>query len=168
MPSFCQITAMGHLTKDPDYRHTSTGSAVCELSIAYNRKSRNGQDEVTYIKIVVWGKQADHCRQYLSKGSCIHVTGYLKQERRQDRNTGKSASEHKIIADQVVFIPAGNGQRRQNTTVDPQYGPDVDSAPPVTQSAGKPRFYGDTGDVSVDYDAAHDAGVAEEDQDIPF
>ena len=164
MPSFCHITAIGHLTKDPDYRHTLTGSAVCELSIAYSRKSRSGQDEVTYIKVIVWGKQADRCRQYISKGSCVHVTGYLKQERWQDRNSGRSASEHKIIADQVLFIPAGKSGVTKNTGVSPEYGPERQTQSNY-QSQTQPRFYGDPGAVSAT--SENDSQDSEE-QDIPF
>lgn len=165
MPSFCHITAMGHLTKDPDYRNTSHGSAVCELSIAYNRKSRSGQDEVTYIKVIVWGKQADHCRQYISKGSCVHVTGYLKQERWQDRNSGRSASEHKIIADQVLFISAGKSGAVKNTGVSPEYGPERQTQPNPTVERTTSILRRDPGAVSA---ASENDTQDSEEQDIPF
>lgn len=162
MPSFCSCTVMGHLTREPDYRHTPNGNAICELSVAFNRRGKSGQEEVSYLEVVVWGKNADNCRQYLSKGSCVHVTGYLKQERWQDNN-GTNRSKIRLISENILFMPSGKGGEaapRSTSTVSPEYGPPVrEQSAGVEMQQGRPRFYGDTGAVS----AAQDI-----DEDVPF
>ena len=153
---------MGYLTKDPDYRHTQAGSAVCELNVAFNRKGRNGQEDVTYMDVIVWGKTADNCRQYLSKGSCVHVSGYLRQERWQDSN-GNNRSKIKLIAENLLFMPSGKKDNVRHAGVSPEYGPERQSqtnAQPPRQS----RFYGDPGVVSGTSEVENQY----EDQDVPF
>lgn len=163
MPSFCYCAIMGHLTKDPDYRHTHAGSAVCELNVAFNRKGRNGQEEVTYMDVIVWGKTADNCKQYLYKGSCVHVTGYLKQERWQDNN-GNNRSKIKLVSENLIFMPSGKGvseTRNAEHVVSPEYGPERQEN---TQPPRRSRFYGDPGVVSEV--PASDSQY--EDQEVPF
>ena len=172
MPTFCQCVVMGHLTKEPDYRSTQSGSSVCELSVAFNRHGRNGQTETTYLKVSVWGKPADNCHKYLSKGSLVHVAGYLKQERWQDRN-GSNRSEIKLVAEQIQFMPSGRSRQQEDKSqeaeysgVNPEYGPERQQ-PTNNTAQHQPRFYGDTG---VSYQAPVAASVPADiqDEEVPF
>lgn len=138
MSDFCTIIAKGRLTREPDYRHTPAGSSVCELGMAWNRKGRNNQDEPVFVDVVAWGKLADACHNNLAKGSSILVRGYLAFERWQSRD-GKNCQKHKIIAEELVFMPSG---KKENSYSEPV------AQTPVAQEYAPPRrqaaFYGDT------------------------
>ena len=162
---------MGHLAKDPDYRSTQTGSSVCELTVAFDRHGKNGQRDTTFLKLSVWGKLADNCHKYLSKGSLVHAAGYLKQERWQDKN-GLNRSEIKLVAEQIQFMPSGKPshlQQRENQSegggIDPEYGPKYKEHVPAQQQAHKPRFYGDPG---ASYQPSASTVLELEGEEVPF
>ena len=98
---------MGNLTNDPELRYTPKGVSVSEFGLAVSRRFRQGEeskDEVCYINVVVFGKQAEHCGQYLTKGSGVIVDGRLNQ-RRWETTDGQKRSKHEVIAQNVTFMP---------------------------------------------------------------
>jgi len=118
MTSFNKVILMGNLTKDPRLSSIMSGSIVCEFSIALNRRyTVNGQEkeEVCFVDIVVWGKQADSCGKYLHKGSAVLVDGRLKTDSWEDKE-GNKRSRLRVAADRVQFIGSrseGNYNRAQ-------------------------------------------------------
>ena len=72
MANFNKVLLMGNLTRDPEVKYTPKGTAVCDLGIAINDsyKAQDGtiKETVTYVDVEVWGRQAETCKQYLSKG----------------------------------------------------------------------------------------------------
>ena len=94
MASLNKVFLLGNLTRDPDLRYTPSGSAVCEFGLAVSRRSANGadQDEVCFVDIVVWSKQAENCKQYLAKGSPALIEGRLQFDQWEDRNGGGQAA----------------------------------------------------------------------------
>lgn len=112
---FNKVILMGNLTRDPEVRYTPQGTSVCNFGIAINRKYKQGdelKEDVTFINIVVFGKQADSCGQYLNKGSSVLVEGRL-QERRWETEDGQKRSKHEVVAQQVRFL-----SKKQSTTSD--------------------------------------------------
>jgi single-strand DNA-binding protein len=110
---------MGNLTRDPEVRYTPNGSAVANFAIAVNRKYKQGEEtkeEVSYIDIVVFGKQAENCGQYLNKGDAALIEGRLQQRRWDDKDTGAKRSKVEVAAQSVTFMPkrqssgGGSGQ----------------------------------------------------------
>ena len=104
MASLNKVFLLGNLTRDPDLRYTPSGSAVCEFGIAVSRRfSANGaeQDEVCFVDIVVWSKQAENCKQYLSKGSPALIEGRLQFDQWEDRNGGGKRSRLRVLAERV-------------------------------------------------------------------
>lgn len=106
-------TAMvyGNLTRDPELKVLPSGVNICSMSIATNRnykdKDGNQRDEVEYHNVVVFGKQAENCGRYLTKGNAAFVDGRL-QTRSWDKD-GQKMYRTEIIADRVQFGPkAGN------------------------------------------------------------
>lgn len=97
MNSVCVI---GRITKDLELKETSKNS-VCNFSIAVNKKW-NGNDEVSYFDVVVWGKLASLLNQYCGKGSQIAVDGYLQQQRWE--SDGKKNSKVVIVANNIQFL----------------------------------------------------------------
>ncbi len=103
---FNKIILIGNLTRDPEVRYTPQGTSVCNFGIAVNRKYKQGdevKEEVTFINIVVFGKQADTCGQYLNKGRAVLVEGRL-QERRWETEDGQKRSKYEVVAQTVRFL----------------------------------------------------------------
>ena len=102
---------IGHLTRMPELRYTPNGTPVATLGVATSRKYRQGEElkeDVCYIDVVVFGKQAEHCGQYLIKGSGVIVDGRL-QQRRWETEDGQKRSKHEIVAQTVTFMPKRDG-----------------------------------------------------------
>ena len=107
MTSFNKVILLGNLTRDPEVRYTPNGIAVASFAIAVNRKYKQGEEtkeEVSYIDIVVFGKQAESCGQYISKGDSVLIDGRL-QQRRWETEDGQKRSKVEVVAQSVNFMP---------------------------------------------------------------
>jgi single-strand DNA-binding protein len=116
MASLNKVFIMGNLTREPELRHTPGGSAVCELGLAVNRKymsNNQEQEEVCFVDVVVWGKQAESCGRYLEKGAPALIEGRLQLDQWQDKTSGANRSKLRVVAERVQFMPRG-GERREN------------------------------------------------------
>lgn len=117
MASLNKVMLIGNLTRDPEVRFTPKGTAVCDMAIAVNRRYVNEatgerQEEVTYLDIVLWGKQAELAGQYLSKGKPIFIEGRLQMDSWEDKATGQKRTKIRIICENMQFIDskgAGGG-----------------------------------------------------------
>lgn len=108
MTSFNKVILLGNLTRDPEVRYTPNGSAVASFAIAVNRKYKHGEEtkeEVSYFDIVVFGKQAETCGQYLNKGDGALIEGRLQQRRWEDKDSGQKRSKIEVAAQSVHFMP---------------------------------------------------------------
>jgi len=104
---FNKVILIGNLTKNPELRYTPSGTPVASFGLAVNRKYRQAEElkeEVCFVDIVVFGKQAEHCGQYLSKGNGVIVDGRL-QQRRWETDDGQKRSKHEVVAQTVTFLP---------------------------------------------------------------
>jgi single-strand DNA-binding protein len=107
MTSFNKVILMGNLTKDPEIRYAPSGTAVASFRMAINHRYKQGEEfkeEVCFIDVVVFGKQAESCGQYLNKGNGVIVEGRL-QERRWETEEGQKRSKHEVVAQSVRFLP---------------------------------------------------------------
>lgn len=117
MASLNKVMLIGNLTRDPEVRYTPKGTAVCDMAIAVNRRFLNEatgerQEEVTYLDIVLWGKQAELAGQYLAKGRSVYIEGRLQMDTWEDKATGQKRSKIKIVCENMQFIDskgAGGG-----------------------------------------------------------
>jgi single-strand DNA-binding protein len=107
MASINRVVLVGNLTKDPELRHTPSGTAVCNLRLAVNtrRKDETGQwvDKPNYFDITVWGNQGERCAQYLSKGRPVGVDGRLEW-REWETPEGNKRQAVEVVADSVQFL----------------------------------------------------------------
>ena len=113
MNSFNKVILLGNLTRDPEVRYIPSGTAVASFALAVNRRYKQGtetKDEVSYIDIVVFGKTAENCGQYLNKGDAILVEGRLQQRRWDDKDSGQKRSKVEVVAQTVNFMPKRSGQ----------------------------------------------------------
>ena len=111
MASFNKVMLMGNLTRDPELRYTSGGTPLCKLGLAVNRRYRQNdewKEEVCFVDITVWGKQAENCNEYLSKGGAIFVEGRLQQNRWESED-GKKHSRMEVVAENVKFLSRSGG-----------------------------------------------------------
>ena len=111
-----RVIEIGHLTRDEELKYTPGGMAIGNVSIAINRRVKKGQewvDEANYFDVVIFGKQAESLKRFLTKGKQIAVDGFLKQERWQDQQTGQTRSAVKIIANDIQLL-GGNGGSQNN------------------------------------------------------
>lgn len=112
MVGFNKVILIGNLTRNPELRYTPSGTPVANFGLAVNRRYKQADDqkeEVCYIDIVVFGKQAEHCGQYLSKGDGAIIDGRL-QQRRWETDDGQRRSKHEVVAQGVTFLPKRQGQ----------------------------------------------------------
>jgi single-strand DNA-binding protein len=102
-----RVVLVGNLTRDPELRHTPSGTPVCSLRIAVNtrRKDESGQwtDKPNYFDITVWGQQGENCAQYLAKGRPVAVDGRLEW-REWEAQDGSKRQAVEIVADSVQFL----------------------------------------------------------------
>lgn len=109
-----RIVLVGRLTRDPELRYTSgTNTAVCNFTIAVDRpfNPNNSERGADFIPIVVWNKQAENVKNYLTKGSQVAVEGRL-QVRNYDDQNGQKRYVTEVIANSVEFL----GSKNSNST----------------------------------------------------
>ncbi len=113
MSSMNHVFLMGNLTRDPEVRQTPSGTAVSDLGLAVDDSYRNKDGEqverTCYADIVVWGRQAETCAQYLKKGAPVMVEGCLQLDQWKNEQ-GENRSKLRIRARRVQFLGRQNGK----------------------------------------------------------
>jgi single-strand DNA-binding protein len=116
MASFNRVILVGNMTRSPELRHIPSGQAVTEIGLAVNnrRKSPSGEliDEVTFVDITLWGREAEIVCQYLSKGSPLLVEGRLKLDTWESE--GQKRSKLRVIGERITMLGSGGGNRNEN------------------------------------------------------
>lgn len=123
---------IGRLTKDPETRFTQSGKQVTRFTLAVDRPFTNqetGQRETDFIPIAVWGKQAEFCANYLSKGRLVALEGRIQVRSYVDPSTGENRTFTEVVADAVRFLDKKNGN--QPEAGDELPGEAGDNFPPV-------------------------------------
>ena len=110
-----KVVLIGRLTRDPELRYTGSNTAVATFSLAVNRNFTNqqGEREADFINIVVWRKQAENVKNYLSQGSQVAIEGRI-QTRSYDDNNGQKRYVTEVVADNVEFLSSKNSSNSSN------------------------------------------------------
>lgn len=107
-----KVILIGNLGADPELRYTSGNQAVTELRLATSRKWRDKnnewQEDTQWHRVVVWGKQAEQCKEYLSKGRQVFVEGRLQTRQWEDRDGNKRYTTE-VVAQAVQFLGGRGG-----------------------------------------------------------
>ncbi len=102
-----RVVLTGNLTRDPELRSTSSGTAVCSLRIASNtrRKGPSGdwEDKPNFFDVTVWGAQGENCARFLSRGRPVAIDGRLEWREFTDKD-GNKRQAIEIVADAVQFL----------------------------------------------------------------
>ena len=118
MASLNKVFLIGNLTRDPELRYTHNGVPVANLGVAVNRKFRDKtgelKEDVCFVTVTVWDKQAEACTQYLQKGKAIFVEGML-QSRTWETSDGQKRSAIDVRAERVQFLSPINGGSKTST-----------------------------------------------------
>jgi single-strand DNA-binding protein len=105
------VVLVGNLTRDPELRHTPSGTAVTTLRIAVNDRVKRGEewtDAAYYFDVTVWGRTAENCAQYLAKGRPVGVQGKLTW-REWDAQDGSKRQSVEVVADNIQFLGSRDG-----------------------------------------------------------
>lgn len=133
MASVNKVILIGNLGADPELRYTSGGQAVADLRVATSRrwqgKDGSQQEDTQWHRVVVWGKTAEQCKEYLSKGRQAYIEGRLQTRSWEDRDGNKRYTTE-VVAQQVLFL-GGRG------------GPGASSEPPPPSDQAMPSDLGD-------------------------
>lgn len=116
-----QVTIAGNLGADPESRTATSGTTVCNLRVATNEREKKGdtwQDHTEWHRVVCFGKTADACTRYLSKGRQVLVVGKIRTNKWQDKE-GNDRYTTEIIAHDVKFI-GGKGDDGGSNNRQPQ------------------------------------------------
>lgn len=99
-----KVFLIGNLTRDPELRNTSNGTAVCTFTLAVTRrfKNANGGNDTDFLNVVVWRAQADNCAKYLKKGSKAAISGSIQTRSYEVDGVKRYATD--IVADEVQFL----------------------------------------------------------------
>ncbi len=111
MSSVNKVILIGNLGQDPDLKFSSTGTAICKLSIATSqkRKDQSGQyqDETQWHRVTLFGKQAEVCGEYLAKGKKVYIEGRIQYDKYTDKD-GVTKYTTDIIANDMRFMENKN------------------------------------------------------------
>jgi single-strand DNA-binding protein len=96
------VTLVGRAGRDPDVKYFESGSVVCNLTLAVNRRSRDSEPD--WFSLEIWGKTAEVAANYVRKGKLIGITGTLKFDHWTDRNTGAARSKPVIRVERLELL----------------------------------------------------------------
>jgi single-strand DNA-binding protein len=142
MASFNKVILVGNLTRDPELRYTPKGLAIAKIGLAVNRtwKSETGEakEEVTFVDIDAFGKQAETIGQYLKKGRPILIEGRLRLDQWDDKQTGQKRSRLGVVLENFQFLDSGNrgepGAEPPRRPAAPAVAPAVAAAAPEAET----------------------------------
>jgi len=134
------VQLIGRLGRDPEMRFTSTGSAICRLSIATNRtvgRNSDGSREYAtdWTTVEAWDRLAERCNEYLQKGRRVMITGTLRNDSWEDRETKQRRYRTYVRAEDVMFLDAPGGNGNGNGTAQD----DIDIPEPENQTDEVPE-----------------------------
>lgn len=143
MASFNKVILMGNVTRDPEVRYTTGGSAVSEIGIAVNRfwtdrNTNERKEETTFVDVTLWGRTAEIAAEYLAKGRPVLIEGRLQLDQWEDRETGQKRSKLRVVGESMQLLGGrsdggggGGGQNRGGGyNAAPQSAPPQQAAPP--------------------------------------
>lgn len=147
MASFNKVILMGNVTRDPEVRYTTGGSAVTEVGLAVNRfwtdkNTNERKEETTFVDVTLWGRTAEIAGEYLAKGRPVLIEGRLQLDQWDDKETGQKRSKLRVVGESMQLLggraeggpaPSG-GSSRPHFDAAPSNSAPSNSAPAAARS----------------------------------
>jgi single-strand DNA-binding protein len=171
MASFNKVILLGNLTRDPEVRYTTGGSAVCDITLAVNyqwtdKRSNERKEEVSCIDVTLWGRTAEIAGEYLGKGRPVLIEGRLQQDKWDDKETGQKRSKLKVVADAMQLLggkaEGGGGGGGGNAT------PKSNTGRPAAAPTRSNDSYGDSDSGRTPDQTFYDDMPPSGGDDVPF
>ena len=146
MANFNKVILLGNLTRDPELRYTPSGTPVASFGLAVNtpRPAQSGtervgqespperREDVCFVDVVAFGRQAETASEYLRKGRAALVEGRL-QWRSWESQDGQKRNKHEVMADRIQFMPRGREQGREHMGSGPSCAGEESERPPIEE-----------------------------------
>jgi single-strand DNA-binding protein len=153
MANFNKVILIGNLTRDPELRYTPKGTAIAKIGLAINRtwKTETGEakEEVTFVDIDAFGRQAETLGQYMKKGRPIMIEGRLKLDTWDDKQTNQKRSRLGVVMETFQFLDFNKSAEG--------------SGAPLPAKSRQPQSAGGESESP-----APDAAASAEEDDVPF
>lgn len=134
MANVNKVILIGNVTRDPEVKFTSKGSAVTDIGLAINRTftldSGEKREETTFVDIELWGRLAEIAGEYAKKGRPVYIEGRLRMDTWEDKTSGQKRSRLKVVGENLQLL----GSRSESTSRS-HGGDDSHDAPPQRSSA---------------------------------
>lgn len=173
MASFNRVILMGNLTRDPQVRYTPGQTAVTDLGLAINRTwfdktTQQKREEVTFVDVTLWGRQAEIAGEYLAKGRSVMIEGRLQLDQWDDKESGQKRSKLKVVCENMTMVGGrsdagggggGGGYQQQPSSAPQQNAPQQNapqrnapqqSAPPANASPADDFYNSPPGNIPDD------------------
>lgn len=162
MASYNRVILMGNLTRDPQVRYTSGGTAVTEIGLAVNRQwfdkqTNSRKEDTTFVDVTLWGRQAEVAGEYLAKGRPVMIEGRLQLDQWEDKQSGEKRSKLRVVGETMQLL----GSRGEGGGGGRPSGGGSQSRP---SGGGSSQPHDDMPPSPVD--SFYDSGP--EDDDVPF
>jgi len=120
MASFNKVILVGNLTRDPQVKYTTGGTAVTEIGLAvsrqwFDKQANTKKEETTFVDVTLWGRTAEIAGEYLAKGRPVLIEGRLQLDSWDDRETGQKRSKLRVVGENMTMLgsrgdgPSGGG-----------------------------------------------------------
>lgn len=158
MANFNKVILVGNLTRDPEVKYTTGGTAVAELGLAVNRtwfdqKANERKEETTFVDVTLWGRQAEVAGEYLSKGRSVLIEGRLQLDQWEDKQSGQKRSKLRVVCENMQMMggrgeggPGGGGGGGGASRGGGQRGGASRSSEPSDSYSGEPSYGGGSDD----------------------
>jgi single-strand DNA-binding protein len=141
MASFNRVILAGNLTRDPELRYTPKGTALAKIGLAINRTWKNEagetKEEVTFVDVEAWGRQAEIISQYFKKGRPILIEGRLRLDQWDDKQTGQKRSKLGVVLEAFSFVDSKGGDGAPSDSPRPR--PTASAAAPAPAAEPEPE-----------------------------
>jgi single-strand DNA-binding protein len=170
MASFNKVILVGNLTRDPQVKYTTGGTAVTEIGLAVNRRwldkpSNQWKDETTFVDITLWGRTAEIAGEYLAKGRSVLIEGRLQLDTWDDRESGQKRSKLRVVGENMTML-GGKGDNAGGGGSGGSTGKPQSAGGPKNAPVENDHSSGDAGGYSPSFDDS--PGGGSQGDDVPF
>jgi len=155
MANLNKVMLIGNLTRDPELRYLQSGTAVCDFGVAVNRTYRTSggeqRDEVLFVDVTAWGRQAEVVSEFLQKGRPVFIEGRLKLDQWTSQD-GQKRSKISVVMEGFQFLDSrGGGGEGGGARGGGSSQPRQTQQPKPSQQPRQPADDFDSGDDSIPF-----------------